>query len=44
MLLRSSKDPTYKVDWDEFASRDRTKLQRSHADVQSKIEKVNKIN
>ena len=40
MLLRTSKDPNYKVDWEEFALRDRTQLQRGHVDVQSKIEKV----
>ena len=40
MLLRTSKDPNYIVDWEEFASRDRTELQRAHTDVQSKIEKV----
>ena len=28
------------VDWEEFASRDRTKLQRAHPDVQAKMEKV----
>jgi len=39
IILRTSKDPTYAVDWAEFASRDRHKLQQSHEDVQSKLDK-----
>ena len=40
MLLRTSKDRNYKIDGVEFASLDRTALQRGHVDVQSKIEQV----
>ncbi|XP_073241055.1 uncharacterized protein [Porites lutea] len=39
ILLRTSSDPNYLVDWAEFASRDRTKLQRAHPGVQAKMEK-----
>ena len=40
ILLRTSKDPNYTVDWAEFASRDRAELQKAHVDVQAKLEKV----
>ncbi|KAJ7374243.1 hypothetical protein OS493_007322 [Desmophyllum pertusum] len=39
ILLRTSTDPNYTVDWAEFASRDRAKLQKAHVDVQAKLEK-----
>lgn len=39
ILLRTSKDPNYTVDWTEFASCDRTELQRGHQDVKTKFEK-----
>ena len=38
MLLRSSKDPNYTVDWEKFAALDRTNLQ--DADVKYKADKV----
>ncbi|XP_068681653.1 uncharacterized protein [Montipora foliosa] len=37
VLLRSSKDPNYTVDWEKFAALDRTNLQ--DADVKSKADK-----
>lgn len=39
ILLRTSKDSTYAVDWAEFASRDRHILQKAHEHVQSKLDK-----
>ena len=40
ILLRTSKDSTYAVDWAEFVSRDRHILQKAHEHVQSKLDKV----